>query len=494
MSTQIRRPLIDTMARMQDPPMRLLVVVVAGILGGACTRPVANVCCTTFEDCSAIGLDQVRGCDEGLVCVQHMCTAQTTECILDNDCGAAKPHCSAEGVCVECIDSTQCQSAAPFCSAANACVVCLDSTQCPSAAPVCAANACRGCVVGSECQGDVCETSDGTCPTETDIAFASPTGLDAAPCTKTDQCSIKHAFDVVTPTRKYVKLATGSYSASIVIANKKVVLDGFGASVTPGTGTGFDVEAQGSLTLRGVSVISTTSRAPVVCGTPTSALSLDQVLLDSSQQAAIGALGCALDISRSKIHVRDKDVPPLLATDAAKVNVDRSTFDGGGGLIAAGTNTVLHMTNSIVSNQATAFSTRAFTGPETGSIFVSFSTVVNSPITCPMVGNCLTSGLCLSDMIAVNLGAGAPIDSVIPGNGCRVNFSALFPQTNLVNGANNVFMNPLLVDPANGDFHLKAGSPALDAADPTAANATDFDGAARPQNGRSDMGAFERKP
>lgn len=44
---------------------------------------------------------------------------------------------------------------------------------------------------------------------------------------------------------------------------------------------------------------------------------------------------------------------------------------------------------------------------------------------------------------------------------------------------------------ASGDYHLQSGSPALGAATASGAPATDFDGNARPQNGRYDIGAYE---
>jgi hypothetical protein len=49
-------------------------------------------------------------------------------------------------------------------------------------------------------------------------------------------------------------------------------------------------------------------------------------------------------------------------------------------------------------------------------------------------------------------------------------------------------------DQAAGDFHLVAGSPAVDTADPAATNIIDYDGVARPQGPRRDRGAFELAP
>jgi hypothetical protein len=53
-------------------------------------------------------------------------------------------------------------------------------------------------------------------------------------------------------------------------------------------------------------------------------------------------------------------------------------------------------------------------------------------------------------------------------------------------------VDPKLVAPATGDYHLKADSPAIDAADPSATDAFDYEGTARPIGPHLDLGAFER--
>ena len=51
--------------------------------------------------------------------------------------------------------------------------------------------------------------------------------------------------------------------------------------------------------------------------------------------------------------------------------------------------------------------------------------------------------------------------------------------------------NPLFVDAATSNFHLQAGSPAINTGITVAAVTTDFDGIARPQGSAYDIGAFE---
>jgi hypothetical protein len=67
-------------------------------------------------------------------------------CAVDADCRVAIPHCLAiTGACVECVSDMQCSTAG--------------LTRCDATT-----HACAGCRVDAECaQGQICETSTGTC-------------------------------------------------------------------------------------------------------------------------------------------------------------------------------------------------------------------------------------------------------------------------------------------------------------------------------------------
>jgi hypothetical protein len=66
-----------------------------------------------------------------------------------------------------------------------------------------------------------------------------------------------------------------------------------------------------------------------------------------------------------------------------------------------------------------------------------------------------------------------------------------FPQSAMIPG--NFAVPPQLVNPANHDFRLRPGSPAIDAAD-TVTTDHDLTGAVRPVGPRADLGAFELAP
>ncbi|MBI3946022.1 MAG: right-handed parallel beta-helix repeat-containing protein [Armatimonadetes bacterium] len=62
-----------------------------------------------------------------------------------------------------------------------------------------------------------------------------------------------------------------------------------------------------------------------------------------------------------------------------------------------------------------------------------------------------------------------------------------------VTGAQAAQGDPRFVDAAGADFHLSAGSPAIDRGSAEGAPTIDFDGVARPQGAGIDIGAFERR-
>lgn len=88
--------------------------------------------------------------------------------------------------------------------------------------------------------------------------------------------------------------------------------------------------------------------------------------------------------------------------------------------------------------------------------------------------------------------AGNAINTECRNNICFANF---FTQLSISNGvqSNNLTTSPSFVNPSAGDFHLLAGSPAIDAGFNLFASGvvTDHDGVARPSSGPFEIGAYE---
>lgn len=74
---------------------------------------------------------------------------------------------------------------------------------------------------------------------------------------------------------------------------------------------------------------------------------------------------------------------------------------------------------------------------------------------------------------------------------CSASYSDIGPDA--ATGTGNINSDPLFVNATQGAFHVTAGSPCKDAADPTASLAIDIDGDTRPQGAARDVGADEVK-
>jgi len=168
--------------------------------------------------------------------------------------------------------------------------------------------------------------------------------------------------------------------------------------------------------------------------------------------------------------------------------MDRSEVIGGIPSIGLFNSSEVQITNSIIRDpvNGAAFAISA----DARQSSVSFTTFYNAHWSCsdgPVV-------FAASNNLFLYEKAGAPAN-VVSGTRCRHTYSLMNPQSATPTGSNNlVNMDPRFVNGANGDFHLIAGSPAIDAADPAATSAVDFDGTSRPQGAGRDLGAFEYKP
>jgi hypothetical protein len=301
-------------------------------------------------------------------------------------------------------------------------------------------------------------------------------------------------------------MLAGTYTASLSVA-KNIVVHGYGATLNAAAGApAVQVDYGAHLRLLGLSIVNINSPLPngiAINCYPNNAsgskpiVELDDVTIDSADQTLM-AYPCTATITRSRLKTRTSARQIVYALPTSSVTIDRTILDGGDGVQCEGAGSVVRITNSVIKNQTGAdgaFAGANLFGQGAGSVFVSFSTVINSIVKCgsaaPRCAGGIDVGSCIDNSTLFNGSAGAPSNTI--ASGCVVSYSLVFPQSTSLGANNQLGVDPMFKDFAGADYHLATGSPAIDAADPAATNSVDFDGVARPQGPRSDIGAFEYK-
>ena len=113
------------------------------------------------------------------------------------------------------------------------------------------------------------------------------------------------------------------------------------------------------------------------------------------------------------------------------------------------------------------------------------------------VGNGSNFAKVYNNTVYGNTGTGVMIEPGADGTTIRNVISYLNSTSNIFNSgthtvsSNNLTTNPNFVGAGVGDFHLQAGSTAIDGGATISEVTDDFDGVSRPQGGGVDIGAFE---
>src|SRR5262249_45698213 len=153
--------------------------------------------------------------------------------------------------------------------------------------------------------------------------------------------------------------------------------------------------------------------------------------------------------------VRSSGYPLVALSPSATIAVERTLFDSGGSIYALGPGATIRVTNSVIANlsgDGGAFIGTGLGGPPYGAVSVSFSTIINSVVTCgtgvPVCAGGTEAGSCVDNSVIFNGSASAPPNTVT-GTACKVDWSIVYPQSAAVTGANNMLgVNPQLKDPA----------------------------------------------
>ena len=391
--------------------------------------------------------------DDPLYCpgMPNNTCVDTKPCKGDGDCDAPKGVCDVgeSGVCVECTAS-----------AAAACV---------GNEPVCGAEkACRGCSGHGECGSGAC-LPDGACGEDSNVAYVGPTGSGTS-CTRSAPCKTVDA--ALKTNRPYVKFV-GTTDEAVVVENGRVVtflaepgakltrsnngilvevkggaklevydLELTGASGAAGIGISMPAGTPSTVMLRRAKVTNNSGGGVVAVG---GTLRVEQSTVSGNAGGGISVSGGTFDITNSFIYRNG--------------NQDNSTFGGLNLGVAVATGNRLEF-NTIVDNRAAINS---------GGVVCNVATFA--------AGN---------NIIARNTLGGIATDVAQESGDCT------YPASRVQNDVTGLgFVSP--EPPAPFNYHLQAGSMAIDQGTSPSTVAVDVDGDVRPQGGQKDLGADEYK-
>jgi hypothetical protein len=374
--------------------------------------------------------------------------------------------------------------------------VCMSHENCDASAPICDADtrSCRGCREDSECDSTVCDALVGNCIDETAIAYATVGGSETAECQRVQPCSIARAIAVARQSGKTVRLLPGVYATPIEVSTSNVTpLMIVASGVTLTSFTGVLVTNGANVNIRGLS--ATGANQALRCGDTASTRAKitftdgDLVAASSSSGALAAIANCEARMSNVRFMANESTGGSLaLGTD--------SSFDGDRlhflaqqqSLIGTiGTRISLRITNSLLENVVTIFSTN---DQSPGSVInFAFNTfVMKYALDClPNSGSDFRSILFENNIIA------APTQvAAIEGTSCAFSNNILSPQPNAPTA--NIVADPQFVDAPMKNYRVKPTSPAVGAAlsAPMISTDHDFEGRPRPAGGAADIGAFEQ--
>jgi hypothetical protein len=380
------------------------------------------------------------------------------------------------------------------CDEATGCQGCATDNQCSNPTAVCdtTSHSCRGCTSDGECASRVCDVGLGSCVVESQIVYASPLGSTSGACSLSEPCSLAHAASVafMNPSRSTVRMLPGVYTDNWLLSGTgKILIVGTGATHQ----NTFYMDA-GEVTIRGLVFEPVTDWLAEGQSSP-ALLTLRDVSINAGtnrlvfSNTVVKMTGVTIRSQNSTLEIQGT------AGAGVTLEADQSRFICGGALCeiipASGQEKTVKIVNSIFEDWTVRL--RTADAATSSSFTFAFDTFYSPGATVPPI-DCSGSGNWIARFENNIINSGSP-DSVAPTVKCTINHNVIFPQTTAIPGTNN-FMSPQFTDITNRDLHIKATSPALDAAVPSTGldPAKDFEGTARPQGVAKDIGAYERKP
>jgi hypothetical protein len=299
---------------------------------------------------------------------------------------------------------------------------------------------------------------------------------------------LRHAADLVDATHTYIVLLPGNHTGGAIFDSKTATIAGGGAvlDITERSVSSIEINRGSSIHMRNFHVedhflFPPTEPIPAIAP-DSSNVTIDDMQANTQLAPILVASRSTLTVTHSTFSTADYLTSTLRIVDGNLV-LDENVFLTSGPEIDG--STVAKITNSIfISNTPQGI---AIGFDEHSVTISSYSEITNNTFINGRIG-CYTNSFGHMHFDSNIFYNSTSIDSSAQ---CTYDYNLITPNVSAV-GSGNTTGDPLFADTANLNFHLKPGSPAIDAADPVnPSNTHDFDGRPRPQNGRTDMGAFE---
>lgn len=465
------------------------------VVGVGCTKPNPRSCADGVCSDPELPFCDADGALEGApnTCIAVECSPGEFEACR----GDQLVQCNAIG---NNFDLIQCELGCD--EAAGGCIGCSTNDQCINPSPICdPGGECRACTSDDECPSKICDVSTGSCAIDSTVVYASPTGTGPAPCALSSPCSLSDAVARAVPSNGALslRLLPGNYTTALSIQTAmtsvmKVVATG--ARITSG---GVSVGNGAKVHIRNIEITADQDSVCGGSGAPQTSLSIsNSVFAPTLPNTLLTAIRCTLDISNFDVRMASGSTTAFQITDTTTFTGDRIFFhipdggDSGTAILVNGKAVAIRLTNSVFVDAGISFVT-SDVNPPGSQLFFAFNTFVftkaesnGSEVNC--FGSTSPRTARFENNIIFSTTAAEPLlgDRCIMANNVVAPFSGSLPG--------NIIANPLFANAGAGDFHLTAGSPAKDVAVPSAVSLDtdhDFEGLARPEGPKADLGAFE---
>jgi hypothetical protein len=363
---------------------------------------------------------------------------------------------------------------------------------CAVGTPVCdtGTKLCRACLKDAECSSNVCSESTGRCIDTGAALYVATNGNDGGQCTKAAPCaSISRAATLLDATRATIKVADGTYTDAILTTTPSYLLSGegntkFGARINFKSGVAAQdhvLEVQGGTVLVEGLTFSQAAVQEDIRAQGGATLTLWRCEASNSANGNV-------DISSATVSIVESKVTGGMGTEAAinvsggTITILRSSIDhnaGGGVRVSNGAKFDIENTFIVANANLGGFVQQ---GNIPAMAKIELDTIADNTAAATAGATC-TATIPMRNTIFSNNGTAPQIAAT-----CTATYS-LFSDT-AATGTGNIQAAPGFV--SGTDYHLAAGSLAIDAADPATPAGVDYDSEVRPHGARADIGADER--